>query len=91
MEFASFDISVKDLSTRNVITRCNSSRPLYTKCLPSHPAPSSPTSAPSALLHQRLFGIDISATRVSTSYLNYLMILVSFALAALTTFAMLVS
>jgi hypothetical protein len=40
---------VKDLSTRNVITRCNSSGPLYTIRLPSHPAPS-PMYAPSALV-----------------------------------------
>jgi hypothetical protein len=50
MEFNPFDLSVKDLSTRNMITRCNSSEPLYTMCLPSHPTPSSPMSAPSALV-----------------------------------------
>jgi hypothetical protein len=50
IEFDSFGISVKDLSMRNVITRCNSSGPLYMMRLPSHPAPSSPTSAPSALV-----------------------------------------
>jgi hypothetical protein len=50
MEFDPFDLSVKNLSMRNVITKCNSSEPLYTMCLPSHPAPSSPTSAPSALV-----------------------------------------
>jgi hypothetical protein len=50
MKFDPFDISVKDLSTRNVITRCNSSGPLYTMRLPSHPAPSSPASTPSALV-----------------------------------------
>jgi hypothetical protein len=50
MEFDLFGLFVKDLSTRNVITRCNSSRPLYTMRLPSHPAPSSPASAPSALV-----------------------------------------
>jgi hypothetical protein len=33
-----------------VITRCNSSGPLYMMRLPSHPAPSSHTSAPSALV-----------------------------------------
>jgi hypothetical protein len=50
MEFNMFDFSVKDLSTRNMITRCNSSGPLYTMCLPSHPAHSSPASTPSALV-----------------------------------------
>jgi hypothetical protein len=50
MEFDMFGFSAKDLSTRNVITKCNSLRPLYTMCLPSHQAPSSPMSAPSALV-----------------------------------------
>jgi hypothetical protein len=50
MEFDSFGLSVKDLSTRNVIIRCNTTRPLYTMRLPSHPASSSPTSAPSSLV-----------------------------------------
>jgi hypothetical protein len=66
MEFDPFDLSVKDLSTQNVITRCNSSGPLYTMCLPSHP-PSSPASTPSALVasvstwHRRLDhpGVDV--------------------------------
>jgi hypothetical protein len=34
MEFDSFGLSVKDLSMQNVITRCNSLRPLYTMRLP---------------------------------------------------------
>jgi hypothetical protein len=50
MKFSPFVLFVKDLSTRNVVTRCNSSRPLYMMCLPSHPAPSSPVFAPSALV-----------------------------------------
>jgi hypothetical protein len=60
MEFDPFGLSVKDLSTRSMITRCNSSGPLYTMRLPSHPAPSPPVSAPSALVasvstwHRRL-------------------------------------
>jgi hypothetical protein len=66
MEFDPFDLSVKDLSTQNVITRCNSSGPLYTMRLPSHP-PSSPVSTPSALVasastgHRRLGhpGVDV--------------------------------
>jgi hypothetical protein len=37
MEFDLFGLSVKDLSTQKVITRCNSSGPLYTMRLPSHP------------------------------------------------------
>jgi hypothetical protein len=50
MKFDPFGRSVKDLSMQNMITRCNSSGPLYTMRLPSHPTPSSPTSAPSALV-----------------------------------------
>jgi hypothetical protein len=34
MEFDSFGLSVKDLTTRNVITRSNSINLLYTLCLP---------------------------------------------------------
>jgi hypothetical protein len=60
MEFKPFGLSVKDLSPQNMITRCNSSEPLYMMCLPSHPALSSPASAPSTLVaststwHRRL-------------------------------------
>jgi hypothetical protein len=50
MKFDPFDLFVKDLSTQNVITRCNSSRPLYTTRLPSHPTPSLLAYAPSALV-----------------------------------------
>jgi hypothetical protein len=49
MEFDPFGLSVKDLSTRNVLTRCNSSGPLYTMRLPSRSAPS-PCAAPAAAL-----------------------------------------
>jgi hypothetical protein len=66
MEFDPFGLSVKDLSTLNVITRCNSSGPLYMMRLPSHP-PSSPASALSVLVasastwHRRLShpGVDV--------------------------------
>jgi hypothetical protein len=37
IEFDPFGLSVKDLSTRNTIARCNSSGPLYTMRLPSIP------------------------------------------------------
>jgi hypothetical protein len=58
-----------NLSMWNVITMCNSSGALYTLRLPSHPAPSSPTSAPSAsvasasIWHQCLShpGVDVLA------------------------------
>jgi hypothetical protein len=50
MVFDPFDLSVKDLSMQNMITRCNSLGPLHTMRLPSHPTPSSPTSAPLTLV-----------------------------------------
>jgi hypothetical protein len=50
IEFDPFDLSVKDLSTQNVITRCNISGALYTMCLSSHPTPSSHVAAPLALV-----------------------------------------
>jgi hypothetical protein len=42
-EFDQFGLSMKDLSMRNVITKCNSSGPMYMMRRPSHPAPSLPT------------------------------------------------
>jgi hypothetical protein len=50
MEFDPFGLSVKDISTQNVITMCNSLGPLYMMRLPTHPAPSSLASAPSVLV-----------------------------------------
>jgi hypothetical protein len=35
MEFDPFDLSMKDLTTKNVTTRCNTSGPLYTIRLPT--------------------------------------------------------
>jgi hypothetical protein len=89
-EFDPFGLSVKDLSTRNVIARCNSLRPLYMMRLPSHPAPLSPTSAPSALVasastwHRRLDhpGVNVMSKLSHDSL---------FALGALMTFVMLAS
>jgi hypothetical protein len=54
MEFDSFDLSVKDLTTKNVIVRSNSTGPLYTMRLPGSLTPSSNavaalTAAPHAL------------------------------------------
>jgi hypothetical protein len=43
MEFDPLGLSVKDLATRNVITRCNSSGPLYTICLPATHTPQAST------------------------------------------------
>jgi hypothetical protein len=50
MEFDPFGLSVKEISTWNVTTRCNSSGHLYTMHLHSHAAPSLPMSAPSAVV-----------------------------------------
>jgi hypothetical protein len=49
MEFDTFGLSVKDLSTRNVLTMCNSLGPLYMMRLPSRSAPS-PCAAPATAL-----------------------------------------
>jgi hypothetical protein len=65
MELSPYGLSVKDLSSRNVIARCNSSRLLYTMRLPSCFAPS-PCAAPAALaaststwhLHLKHLGVD---------------------------------
>jgi hypothetical protein len=66
MEFNPFGFYMKDLSTRNMITRCDSSGPLYIMRLPSCSTPSSSVAAPIALVasastwHRRLGhpGID---------------------------------
>jgi hypothetical protein len=65
MEFDPFDLFVKDLSTRNVITRCDSLGPLYTMRLLSRSTPSSSVVAPTALVaststwHHRLGHPDV--------------------------------
>jgi hypothetical protein len=50
MEFDPFGLSVKDILTRNVITRCISLGPLYMMRLPLHPTPSSHVAGPLALV-----------------------------------------
>jgi hypothetical protein len=50
MEFDPFDLSVKDLSIRNIITRCDSLGSLYTMCLPSRSTPSSSIATPTAIV-----------------------------------------
>jgi hypothetical protein len=69
MEFGPYDLFVKDLSSWNVIARCNSSKTLYTMRLPSRSTPS-PCAAPAAALaaststwHRRLGhqGVDVQA------------------------------
>jgi hypothetical protein len=50
MKFDLFGLSMKDLSTWNMITMCNRSWPLYTMRLPSYPAPSSHVVSPLTLV-----------------------------------------
>jgi hypothetical protein len=50
LKFDPLGLFVNNLSTRNVIIRCNSSRPLYMMRLASHPTPSLPVSTFSALV-----------------------------------------
>jgi hypothetical protein len=50
MEIDPYGLSVKDLSIRNVITRCNRSGSLYTTRLPSRSTPSSFVTTPIALV-----------------------------------------
>jgi hypothetical protein len=67
MEFDPSFLSVKDLSTWNVITRCNSSGALYMMRLPSNPVLSSHAIAPLALVasmstwhqHHNHPGVDV--------------------------------
>jgi hypothetical protein len=70
-------LSVKDLTTRNVIVRSNSTDPLYTMRLPGSVTPSSGTAtaltavAP-ATWHRRLshFGPDALSSLSSSSFIN---------------------
>jgi hypothetical protein len=63
MEFDPFDLSVKDLTTRNVIARSNSTGPLYTLRLPSFTA-SSRTSpcAMSTIAAPRILAVVTTST-----------------------------
>jgi hypothetical protein len=54
MEFDHFGLSVKDLTTRNVIARSNSTSPLYTLRLPSSTASSHTSSCDMSTWHRRL-------------------------------------
>jgi len=57
IEFDPSGISVKDLRTRNVLLRCNSSGPLYTLQLPSTPsAPCTLVATPSSSIWHRRLG-----------------------------------
>jgi hypothetical protein len=67
IEFDLFGLYVKDLSTQNVITRCNSSGPLYMMHMPSHPTSSSHVATTLAIVasaftwHRHLdhLGVDV--------------------------------
>ena len=55
IEFDPFGLSVKDLRSRNVIIRCNSSGPLYTLQFPASPtSPCAFAAAPTDVWHRRL-------------------------------------
>jgi hypothetical protein len=54
MEFDPFGLSVKDLTTKNVIVRSNSTGPLYTMCLSRSLTPSSSTVAALAAVSHAL-------------------------------------
>jgi hypothetical protein len=72
MEFNSFCLSVEDHATRNVITRCNSSMPLYTISLSATPPPQASTyyalTASTLLWHRHLSHLGPDAlSKLSTS------------------------
>jgi hypothetical protein len=75
MEFDHFGLSVKDLSTRNVIVRSNSTDPLYTLRLPGSTSPSPSAMAALAAAPHALAavaptrGIVVSVTLALTPYL----------------------
>jgi hypothetical protein len=50
MKFDPFELYVNDFSTRNVITKCDGSGPLYTMHLPSRSTPLSSVAAPTTLV-----------------------------------------
>jgi hypothetical protein len=63
MEFDPFDLSVKDLTTRNVIARSNSTGPLYTLRLPSSTASSRTSScAMSAIVAPHILAAVATST-----------------------------
>jgi hypothetical protein len=78
MEFDPFGLSVKDLTTRNVIVRSNSTDPLYTMRLPnSFTSPSTAVTADAIVTpttwHRRLGhpGPDMLSSLSRSSFINY--------------------
>jgi hypothetical protein len=75
IEFGPFGLSVKDLATRNVITRCNSLMPRYTISHPTTRAPQASTyyaltanATPTSLCHRQLSHPSLVALlKLSTS------------------------
>jgi hypothetical protein len=84
MEFDPFGLSVKDLTTQNMIIKSNSTNPLYTMCLPRSITPSSGVVATLAVIphvltvvalatwHRRLGhpGLDALSSLSRSSFIN---------------------
>lgn len=79
MEFDPFGLSVRDLTTRRLLARCDNSGPLYTLCLlaastsPSSPLPHAlATTVPSVTWHRRLGhpGADVLSKLSSSSAIS---------------------
>ncbi|RLM74346.1 uncharacterized protein C2845_PM15G17920 [Panicum miliaceum] len=74
IEFDPFGLSVKDLHTRNVIARCNSSGDLYPFYAPSNSSTSTSAfiAAPTSLWHRRLghLGRDAMSKLISSSVIS---------------------
>jgi hypothetical protein len=91
MEFDLFGLSVKDLSSWNVTSRCNNSGPLYTMHLPSCLLLHHVLLLLLPSLHRHLLDIVVSDTQALMPCPSCRATLVSFALDALMTSAMLAS
>jgi hypothetical protein len=90
MEFDLFGLSAKDLSTRNVITKCNSSGALDALALTSRSFIACVCSFNPSCIAVYLASMS-RPPGCRCPVKNYLMILVSFALGALMTIAILAS
>jgi hypothetical protein len=60
MEFDPFGLSVKDLTTQNMIIKSNGTNPLYTMCLPGSITPSSGVVATLAVIPHVLTTIALA-------------------------------
>jgi hypothetical protein len=79
MELDPFGLSVKDLATRNVITWCNSSGPVYTIHFPTTCAPQASTYYVLTVVAAppRCFGITILVTMAPTLRRSSLLLVLS--------------